>query len=46
MNYWAQTDGVIADFDDDARGSSEVIQDVPGRRAVGEIAEPHWLSRA
>jgi predicted dinucleotide-binding enzyme len=38
MNYWAQTDGVIADFDDDARGSSEVVQEfLAGARLVKSL---------
>jgi predicted dinucleotide-binding enzyme len=38
MNYWAPTDGVIADFDDDARGSSEVIQEfLAGARLVKSL---------
>lgn len=37
MNYWAQTDGVIADFDDE-RGSSEVIQEfLAGARLVKSL---------
>ncbi|MGW6172356.1 NADPH-dependent F420 reductase [Arthrobacter sp. NPDC055138] len=38
MNYWAQTDGAIADFDDDGRGSSEVIQEfLAGARLVKSL---------
>ena len=38
MNYWAQTHGAIADFDDDARGNSEVMQEfLAGARLVKSL---------